>query len=193
MLQLLAAVNISLFLLNLLPILPLDGGHILPALWEAAKKRLSDHDEAEMTLALPDREVRKTISRAEFERMAGALVGRCTRLSCELRFYFRLLARLCFFDGADVCSDTALRAHLRLALHLGALEEKEVQVHRLLPPLFEMARFLTEMKGEQQPAAGCKPGCHSPQKRGFGPDVHEHGPRVHEIEGTLRERIGAQS
>src|SRR6266481_8768373 len=43
---------------------------------EAAKKRLSDHDEAEMTLALPDREVRKTISRAEFERMAGALVGR---------------------------------------------------------------------------------------------------------------------
>ena len=41
MLQLLAAVNISLFLLNLLPILPLDGGHILPALWEAAKKRLA--------------------------------------------------------------------------------------------------------------------------------------------------------
>jgi molecular chaperone DnaK (HSP70) len=45
---------------------------------EAAKKRLSDHDEAEaeMTLALPDGEVRKTVSRAEFERMAGALVGR---------------------------------------------------------------------------------------------------------------------
>lgn len=41
MLQLLAAVNISLFLLNLLPILPLDGGHILPALWEAGKKRLA--------------------------------------------------------------------------------------------------------------------------------------------------------
>jgi membrane-associated protease RseP (regulator of RpoE activity) len=41
MLQLLAAVNISLFLLNLLPILPLDGGHILPALWEAAKKRFA--------------------------------------------------------------------------------------------------------------------------------------------------------
>ncbi|MCD2197145.1 site-2 protease family protein [Actinomycetospora endophytica] len=41
MLQLLAAVNVSLFLLNLLPILPLDGGHILPALWEAAKKRLA--------------------------------------------------------------------------------------------------------------------------------------------------------
>jgi molecular chaperone DnaK len=43
---------------------------------EAAKKRLSDHDEAEMTLRLPDREVRKSISRAEFERMADALVGR---------------------------------------------------------------------------------------------------------------------
>lgn len=40
-LNLLAAVNLSLFLLNLLPILPLDGGHILPALWEAAKKRLA--------------------------------------------------------------------------------------------------------------------------------------------------------
>lgn len=40
-LNLLAAVNLSLFLLNLLPILPLDGGHILPALWEAAKKRIA--------------------------------------------------------------------------------------------------------------------------------------------------------
>jgi membrane-associated protease RseP (regulator of RpoE activity) len=40
-LNLLAAVNLSLFLLNLLPILPLDGGHILPALWEAGKKRLA--------------------------------------------------------------------------------------------------------------------------------------------------------
>ena len=34
-LNLLAAVNLSLFLLNLLPILPLDGGHVLPAAWEA--------------------------------------------------------------------------------------------------------------------------------------------------------------
>ena len=40
MIQLLAGVNLSLFVLNLLPILPLDGGHILPALWEAVKKRL---------------------------------------------------------------------------------------------------------------------------------------------------------
>ena len=43
---------------------------------EAAKRRLSDHDRAEMTLALPDREVRKIITRAEFERMADGLVGR---------------------------------------------------------------------------------------------------------------------
>jgi len=43
---------------------------------EAAKKRLSDHDEAEMRLALPEREVSKTISRAAFERMADALVAR---------------------------------------------------------------------------------------------------------------------
>ncbi len=41
MLQLLAAVNLSLFLLNLLPILPLDGGHVLPAVWEAVKKRIA--------------------------------------------------------------------------------------------------------------------------------------------------------
>jgi membrane-associated protease RseP (regulator of RpoE activity) len=40
-LNLLAAVNLSLFLLNLLPILPLDGGHVLPALWEAIKKRIA--------------------------------------------------------------------------------------------------------------------------------------------------------
>ena len=35
----LAAVNISLFLFNLLPIPPLDGGQIFPAIWEAIKKR----------------------------------------------------------------------------------------------------------------------------------------------------------
>ncbi len=43
---------------------------------EAAKKRLSDNGETEMRLALPDREVRKTVSREEFERMADALVRR---------------------------------------------------------------------------------------------------------------------
>ncbi len=40
-LQLLAAVNISLFLFNLLPIPPLDGGQIFPAIWEAIKKRIA--------------------------------------------------------------------------------------------------------------------------------------------------------
>ncbi|TCK25399.1 M50 family metallopeptidase [Pseudonocardia endophytica] len=37
-LQLLAAVNMSLFLLNLLPIPPLDGGQIVPAIWESIKR-----------------------------------------------------------------------------------------------------------------------------------------------------------
>jgi membrane-associated protease RseP (regulator of RpoE activity) len=40
LISLLAAVNISLFLFNLLPIPPLDGGQIFPAIWEAAKKRI---------------------------------------------------------------------------------------------------------------------------------------------------------
>ena len=37
-LQVLAGVNISLFLFNLLPIPPLDGGQIFPAIWEAIKR-----------------------------------------------------------------------------------------------------------------------------------------------------------
>ncbi len=37
-LQMLAAVNMSLFLLNLLPIPPLDGGQIVPAIWESIKR-----------------------------------------------------------------------------------------------------------------------------------------------------------
>jgi len=40
-LQLLAAVNISLFLFNLLPIPPLDGGQIFPAIWEAVRRRIA--------------------------------------------------------------------------------------------------------------------------------------------------------
>lgn len=40
LLTLLASVNISLFLFNLLPIPPLDGGQIFPAAWEAVKKRI---------------------------------------------------------------------------------------------------------------------------------------------------------
>jgi membrane-associated protease RseP (regulator of RpoE activity) len=40
-LQLLAGVNISLFLFNLLPIPPLDGGQIFPAIWESIKRRIA--------------------------------------------------------------------------------------------------------------------------------------------------------
>jgi membrane-associated protease RseP (regulator of RpoE activity) len=40
-LQLLALVNISLFLFNLLPIPPLDGGQIFPALWESVRRRFA--------------------------------------------------------------------------------------------------------------------------------------------------------
>nr|BFF10857.1 site-2 protease family protein [Microbacterium flavescens] len=37
-LELLAAVNIALFVFNLIPLLPLDGGHIAVALWEGIKR-----------------------------------------------------------------------------------------------------------------------------------------------------------
>jgi membrane-associated protease RseP (regulator of RpoE activity) len=40
-LSLLALVNISLFLFNLLPIPPLDGGQIFPAVWEAVRRRFA--------------------------------------------------------------------------------------------------------------------------------------------------------
>lgn len=39
--NLLAAVNISLFLFNLLPIPPLDGGQIFPAIWESIRRRIA--------------------------------------------------------------------------------------------------------------------------------------------------------
>ncbi|AXG80589.1 M50 family metallopeptidase [Streptomyces paludis] len=41
MLFLLAGFNLSLFLFNMLPLLPLDGGHIAGALWESATRRLA--------------------------------------------------------------------------------------------------------------------------------------------------------
>lgn len=41
MLNLLATVNLSLFVLNMLPILPLDGGHIAGALWESLRRNLA--------------------------------------------------------------------------------------------------------------------------------------------------------
>ena len=40
-LNLLAMVNISLCLFNILPLPPLDGGQIFPAVWEAVKKRIA--------------------------------------------------------------------------------------------------------------------------------------------------------
>src|SRR6185437_6624218 len=43
---------------------------------EAAKKHLSDNHEAEMVLRIPDREIRKRITREEFEAMATPLVER---------------------------------------------------------------------------------------------------------------------
>ncbi|MFJ2441679.1 MULTISPECIES: M50 family metallopeptidase [unclassified Streptomyces] len=41
MLFLLAGFNLSLFLFNMLPLLPLDGGHIAGALWESVRRRLA--------------------------------------------------------------------------------------------------------------------------------------------------------
>ncbi len=41
MLNLLAGVNLSLAVLNMLPVLPLDGGHIAGALWESLRRKLA--------------------------------------------------------------------------------------------------------------------------------------------------------
>ncbi|MFD5034690.1 M50 family metallopeptidase [Streptomyces sp. NPDC058405] len=41
MLFLLAGFNLSLFLFNMLPLLPLDGGHIAGALWESLRRKLA--------------------------------------------------------------------------------------------------------------------------------------------------------
>ena len=38
LLSLLASLNIALFVFNLIPLLPLDGGHIVVALWEGLKR-----------------------------------------------------------------------------------------------------------------------------------------------------------
>ena len=42
LLMLLAGVNLLLFLFNLLPLLPLDGGHVAGAIWEAIRRRIED-------------------------------------------------------------------------------------------------------------------------------------------------------
>ena len=42
LLMLLAGVNLLLFLFNLVPLLPLDGGHVAGAIWEAIRRRIED-------------------------------------------------------------------------------------------------------------------------------------------------------
>jgi membrane-associated protease RseP (regulator of RpoE activity) len=41
LLSLAASLNLFLFLFNMLPLLPLDGGHVVGALWEAVRRRIA--------------------------------------------------------------------------------------------------------------------------------------------------------
>jgi len=59
LLSMLGSLNIALFVFNLIPLLPLDGGHVAGALWEGLKRRLyavagkSDPGPVDVTKALP--------------------------------------------------------------------------------------------------------------------------------------------
>lgn len=58
-LSLIASLNIALFVFNLIPLLPLDGGHVIGAVWESVRRRIAllrrrpDPGPVDMARALP--------------------------------------------------------------------------------------------------------------------------------------------